>query len=286
MFKQKIYFRSTPTLLFIGFTFLLLRAWPRLLYPEVWIEDGTFNITGLVNHGLVSIFSPVGGYLTIIPKLISLTALSISFTYYPVISTTLAWVVTLLIFLVIAKSPSYLRGQILLAISCFLIPSDPEVFGLPSYTFWWSSLLLFILIFWKENQNTYLRTLLLVLSSLSSPICLITLPLFWARGFLFKKSSEWILAIIATALALVQALVMITQNNPGHLQITETLVLFIPVFFGSYLVGNLYAHSNLIFGLFLFGLIVIGAYKHKSFVMAALIYLLFASIFISAYRVN
>ena len=38
---------STPILIFFAFCLLLLRAWPRLLYPEVWIEDGTENIYGL-----------------------------------------------------------------------------------------------------------------------------------------------------------------------------------------------------------------------------------------------
>lgn len=283
---SKLNYRSTPFLLLVGFCALFLRAWPRLLYPEIWIEDGTQNIAGFVNTGVLSIFSPVGGYLTIIPKLISFGAISISFTQYPIISIVFAWVTTLLIFLIIARAPTYLHGQFLLAIACFLIPSDPEVFGLPSYTFWWSSLLLFTLTFWKENQNILLCGILLIFSSLSAPICLITLPLFWARGFRFKTSSEWFLAILASILAIAQLIVMIIHNNPGHLNPTETISLFIPVFFGSYLVGNLNSEWNLLFGLLLFGLLMIGATNNRSWMMAALIYLLFSSILISAYRVE
>ena len=282
----KIDLRSTPILLLIGFCALFLRAWPRLLYPEIWIEDGTLNVAGFINEGLVSIASPVGGYLTLIPKLISLSALSISFTQYPILSIVFAWVITLLIFLIIAKAPTYLHGQFLLAVSCFFIPSDPEVFGLPSYTFWWSSLLLFILAFWKENQNTLSRALLLILSSLSAPICLITLPLFWARGILFKKPSEWLVAILASALAAIQLAVMVVHNNPGHLNISKTFSLFIPVFFGSYLVGNLFSQWSFIAGAVLLGLVVIGAYQNRSWIMASLLYLLVASILISAYRVE
>lgn len=283
---KKFNFLSTPFLLLIGFCALFLRAWPRLLYPEIWIEDGTLNLAGFINEGTISTFSPVGGYLTIIPKLITLTSLSISFIYYPMISTILAWIITLLIFLAIVKAPSYLRGRLLLAISCFFIPSDPEVFGLPSYTFWWSSLLLFMLVFWKEEQNTTLRLALLALSSLSAPICVITLPLFWARAIFFKKPSEWMLAIFASIFTLIQISVMMIHNNPGNLNITETLTLFTPVFFGSYLVGNLSTQLTWIFGIFLFGVICIGAYKNRNWVMASLIYLLISSILISAYRVE
>lgn len=282
----KIDLRSTHLLLLIGFCALLLRAWPRLLYPEIWTEDGTLNVAGFINEGLVNIASPVGGYLVLIPKLISLGALSISISYYPAISTVFAWIITVLIFLIIAKAPIYLRGQFLIAVSCFFIPSDPEVFGLPLYTFWWSSLLLFILAFWKENQNTLFRAMLLIFSSLSAPICLITLPLFWARGILFKRPSEWLLAIMASALAAIQLVVMVVHNNPGHLNISETFSLFIPVFFGSYLVGNLFSQLNVIAGAVLLGLVVIGAYQNRSWMMMSLLYLLAASILISAYRVE
>lgn len=127
---------STLGLVLLGFILLLLRAWPRLFYPEVWIEDGTQNLTGFINEGVVNIFSPVGGYLVVVPKMITFLSLSISFIEYPLISTIISWLFILFIFLVIARAPTYLRGQALLAASCFLIPSDPECFGLPMYTYW------------------------------------------------------------------------------------------------------------------------------------------------------
>lgn len=277
---------TTLTLILLGFLLLLLRAWPRLFHPEVWIEDGTQNLTGFINEGAVNIFSPVGGYLVLVPKMITFLSLSISFIAYPLISTIVSWFFILFVFLVIAKTPTYLRGQALLASSCFLIPSDPECFGLPMYTYWWSSLLLFVLIFWIENRNLIFRTALLLIASLSSPVCLVTLPLFWFRAYKFKNySSEILLAIVATVLSFSQVVVMMANSNPGQFNFSS-IFLIIPAFFGSYLVGNLNSGLNWIMGIILF-LCLFGAFvKNKNWVMSALLYLFLASIFISIYRVD
>lgn len=283
---KKLKFQSTPFLLLIGFCVLFLRAWPRLLYPEIWVEDGTQTITGFINEGISNFLTPVSGYLVLIPKLISFTALNISFTAYPLISIALTWAFSVFVFWVIAKAPTYLRGQSLLAIACLMIPSDPEVFGLPSYAFWWSSLLLFILVFWKENLNTSGRAILLILASLSAPVCLITLPLLWVRGILYKKPSEWFIAILASVLCAIQVVVMLTYNNTGQLNLSNTFNLFIPVFFGSYLVGNINSHWNWISGFVLISFLLIGTFRNKNWVLGFLIYLLASSILMSAYRVE
>lgn len=138
----------------LGFGLMLLRAWPRLLYPEVWIEDGSLNIYRFVNEGVINFFGQVGGYLVLVPKLITFLSLSISFFYYPWISTLLAWAFSIFVFVVIARAPSYLKGSLLLAVACFLIPSDIECFGLPMYSFWWTAPLLFVLIFLERRGTT------------------------------------------------------------------------------------------------------------------------------------
>lgn len=284
--NPKINSHSTPLILLIGAILFSLRAWPRLIYPEIWVEDGTQTLVDLVKDGATSLLTPVSGYLVLAPKIISYVAFNVSFINYPLISIALTWVFSLFIFWVIAKAPTYLRGQLFLASACFLIPSDPEVFSLPSYSFWWSSLLLFILVFWKEQQNTLARATLLVLSSLSSPVCLITLPLFWLRGFFFKRYSEWFIAFLATALCIAQGLAMLQHNNPGQFNLINTLNFFIPTFFGSYLLGNFYAQMNWPAGIILFGFLLISVFKNRNWTILFLAYLLFASIFMSVYRVE
>ena len=105
---------SVSVLVLLAFGLLLLRAWPRLLYPEVWIEDGTENVYGLIQNGPLDIFRPIGGYLVLIPKLISLLSLSVSFTYYPIVSTVLAWIFTIF-FCSYCKSTNTAQRAILLS---------------------------------------------------------------------------------------------------------------------------------------------------------------------------
>ena len=276
---------SNPTLFLLASTLLLLRAWPRLFYPEVWVEDGTENLYGLINYGFIDVFRHVGGYLVLIPKLISFIALKISFSYYPLISILLAWAFTILVFFVIVKAPLYLRGQYFLAIACFLIPSDPECFGLPMYTYWWGALLLFVLVFWREGQGT-LRICILGLASLSSPVCLVTLPLFWARAVLFKRhSTELWIAIFASLFCAIQLSVMAIYGKPAEFNFSSAY-LVIPVFLGSYLIGNLNSNWNWVFGFMLLIFMIIGFIRNRSLPLGALYYLCFLGILMSIYRVD
>jgi hypothetical protein len=277
---------STPILVLLAFALLLLRAWPRLVYPEVWIEDGVENIYGLVNYGAVDIFRPVGGYLVLVPKLITLISLWTSFVYYPLVSTILAWAFIIFVFIVIAKSPLYLKGQIFLAMACMLIPSDPECFGLPMYTYWWSSLLLFLMVFWRSGQYTLLRIILIILCSLSSPVCLLTLPLFLVRCFIFKQNrSELWLFGVAFICALIQIYVM-----HAYVKSVDFNLLYsyraISVFLGSYVIGNIDPGLNWLLGYLLLGFMGWGLYKNRSASLMALYYLFLASILMSIYRVD
>jgi len=178
--KKQIYIKITNLfkkryflypILFTSFTLLLAsRRWLQLVSPQVWDEDGTKIIPGLINHGLTSFLTPVNGYLITVPKIISLISLTISFSHYPLISTILAWLFIASVGLAVAISPTHLKLKIACALLIFLIPSNPEVFGLPLYTFWWSSILLFLLALWDEkNLQLKWRVIFLFLGGLSSP---------------------------------------------------------------------------------------------------------------------
>lgn len=127
---------------------------------------------------------------------------------------------------------------------------------------------------------------MLVIASLSSPVCLVTLPLFWFRAWKFKNiSSEPLLAIFATTLSFAQLFIMIANSNPGQFNLLS-IYLIIPAFFGSYLVGNLNPGLNWLMGLLLFLFIFSPFLKNRNWVMSALLYLLIASIFMLIYRVD
>lgn len=270
----------------LGVGLLLLRAWPRLIYPEVWIEDGSVNIYGFINEGVANFFGQVGGYLVLVPKLITFISLSISFFYYPWISTLLAWAFSIFVFVVIARAPTYLKGGLLLAIACFLIPSDIECFGLPMYSFWWTAPLLFVLVFWKEGELLPFRIFLLTISSLSSPVCLITLPLFWLRVLFFKKiRSEIIIAILATLYVAIQVSYILRYSQASLFNPGETL-LIIPKFLGAYVVGNIEPQLNWLFGIGIVIFLLWSMIQKRNLVQYILLYLLVATIGTSVYRVD
>jgi hypothetical protein len=62
--------------------------------------------------------------------------------------------------------------------------------------------------------------------------------------------------------------------------------LAIPVFLGSYLIGNLNSNWNWIFGFMLLIFMIIGFIRNRSFPLGALYYLFFISILMSIYRVD
>jgi hypothetical protein len=285
--------KSIPTLwlsLFIV-ALMLLRAWPRLFYPEVWDEDGTRNLAGFLTNGIADLWQPVNGYLIVIPKLITILSVSTSLTLYPLISIVLAWAFILFVLLVIAKAPIHLKGGVFLVFLCMLIPSDAENFGLPLYTFWWSALLLFVLVFWNEKfPNLWFRLPVIALASLSSPVCIITLPLFLTRAYIIKRNTaELIVAITASIFAGIQLWSMWPIASAGGNSGLNLLALqeIIPVFLGSYTAGNFFQNLNWIFGLLTLSYVLVGLIRHKSsWVIWTLCYLWSASVLMSITRVD
>lgn len=286
--NKKLILLSVLTLL------LFVRAYPRLLGPEVWDEDGTRNLFGFLNVGFSDIFTPVNGYLIIVPKLITHLSASISIVQYPLISTIFAWVSILVVLVIIAIAPIQLSGGWMLAILCLWIPSDPEVFGLPLYTFWWTSLLLYISVFWDQSRNLILRMCLIILASLSSPVCLVVLPLFWIKGYLGRSNcSEILLALIATGCAAIQLLNMHLQNSenavaPG-LNVVNLLAFgqVVPKFIGAYVLGNLNLGGEVPIGIAVIILLGFSLIRNRSpWVMWGLAYLWFVAVLMSVSRVD
>ena len=87
--------RSPGTVLLAAAFALLLfsRRSAQLLSPQVWDEDGTYVLAGLLARGWASLAEPVNGYLILVPKLVSALSLSVSFYHYPLVSTLVAWCV-------------------------------------------------------------------------------------------------------------------------------------------------------------------------------------------------
>jgi len=272
---------------------LLVRAWPRLLYAQVWDEDGTRNLPGFFQNGLADLFEPLNGYLVLVPKLITISAVSISFSLYPLISTILAWSVTLGVLYFIATSPIQLRGGLLLALACLLVPSDPEVFGLPLYTFWWVSILLFVVVFWNDESNDWVtRSVIILIASLSSPVCIVVLPMMWARALWFRRTKlEITLASLLTLCAGTQLWAMHRYPSLVATRLhIHALRKIIPKLLGAYTVGNIGPHKILhqlqwVSGFLLLLLFLLAVFRDpQSRVKWGMVYLWCAAVFLTVSR--
>jgi hypothetical protein len=281
----------------IIFSLLLLRAWSRLLYPTVWVEDGFINLAGFLARGLHFFTEPQNGYYFVLPKIITALSASISVYFYPEITTALTFLITVAIAVCIARMPLYLRGGFWLPVFCFLIPTTNEAFGLPSYMYWWISLPLLAFIFWDEraaSRYVWMRIMVIGLASLTAPTCLVTMPLYWARAVFFWKrpnrNTEIHIACWATVFTAIQLVptwshIHLHQNLPIAF---ATLNAIVVKFLGGYLVGNLLPPAMaMAAGIALLLYIAANMFRHRRDVwLWALCYLWLAAILMSITRRN
>jgi hypothetical protein len=225
------------------FLVLFLRRGDQLLHPQVWNEDGVLIVSQLVNAGPVSLLWPVNGYLVTVPKLIAFVSLAISPLSYPLIGTLLTWAFTVFVGVAIAEAPLVIEGGALLAFTAFLVPSDPEVFGIPLYAFWWAGLLIVAAALWRPAVGgTRLRIAYVAAGALSSPVVLLALPVFAYRVLTRRNDrAERIVAGVAAACAAIQVAVLIHEHNVGShtAPSAANAVAVFEKFLGSYVASNL-----------------------------------------------
>jgi len=209
-----------------------------------------------------------------------------------------AWAFTIATLIAISVSPVVLRGGVLLAVTALLVPTDPEVFGLPLYTFWWAGLLIVVAALWRPRAGwTPWRLAFVFVGGLSSPIILLVLPLFLCRMVAWRKDiSERIVTIAATICATTQIMELVQSNSvaPKSLLSASSALAALPLFFGNYLVGSLgRAHPTVATAIewtaaiATLALVTVALHSGRRHVamLIVLLYLLFGSIALSAARV-
>jgi hypothetical protein len=247
-------------LLFVLFLGLLAsRRWAQLAHPQVWDEEGMF-ISGPIANGWADFLQPVNGYLLLVPKAIARASLALSYYQYPLVSTIATWLFIASVGLAVALAPTSLRGRWLCAMAVFFVPTDPEVFGLTLYTFWWASILVILLPLWDETKPwLWLRLGFVLAGGLSSPVVIAVLPMLYLRAFIYRaRRSELVVALAATAVAVVQLHFTIGGSAASAPPVGSILRNVIPKFSGYFLVANLWETSGFGFlaGALLVGLIV------------------------------
>jgi len=273
------------------FILLFLRRGMQFLSPQIWNEDGPFNMTSFILSGWSNLIEPTQGYLILIPKLITDISMSISFIYYPEISTYLTWIITILIALLVVYAPTKLKYKVLSACAIFLIPTNAEVYGLPLYMLWFASIILFIVALWEEGKQPLLRVFLLILGGLSTPVIVVLIPVQLFR-LVTMKQKKWEIAVLALSIVIsIVQLYFISHHGAGKglhvdLKFFETVI---DKFFAYYYLNFFEVNRILLLlgALYLIGLIFVYFLQNRhDYYFLILIYLLTASIALSAVRMD
>lgn len=288
----KFNFKNISLLAILFFILLYFRRGQQLIYPEVWDEDGTYNIVSFIKYGWLNLFEPVAGYLITIPKLITNISMSISFLYYPEISTYITWFFTIFVALSVVYSPTHLRYPLFASILIFFIPTDAENFGLPLYTFWFSAILLFLVALWKKNEKQYIKNLFLFICGISSPVIVLLVPIQIYRSIVFKeKNEEFVSLFIAVILSVVQiSFILKTGTHSTIPMINFDLIYAIIIkFFAFYYMRDVLSEEMFLFPfgiLFLSIIVFYWFYNKKDIYFYILLFLLVSSIGLSVIRVD
>jgi hypothetical protein len=289
--------RSQPVIalsvFIIAILFQIFRRIDQLWAPSAWVED-VVNLRHIIDGGVLALAMPVNGYLQTPSTLIALLSTKISFFYFPELSYFLILVFTGLVAVAIALSPTILRFPVACAISVFLIPSDPEVFAVGLFAFWWGTLLVILALLWHpEGGHPFLRAFFIVLGGFSSPIIIGLTPLFILRAVIYRRLLEFYMLGAVLVVTLIQAsFILVTPKlKTQPMEILSSIFHGIEGMFGFYLIRFMGFSDNtaFVFGLFLLAGIVFAlysSYRRQKINVMALILILFVTIALSFARAN
>lgn len=292
--RRSEYFSVAGAMALATIAVLVSRRTTTLTRPYVWAEDGIYIVPQYILDGWNSIFAPVSGYITVIPRILSHTALTFAPASYPIVSILLSWAFMAGVLAFIALAPTQLRARPWIAISCLLVPTEPEVFGTPLYSFWWAGLILMLLAIWEYTPRYFAaRLVLAVLCSLSTPIAILVVPLMAARAALMRTRHDIVLAVAVAICAGFQIReILAVDTNTAATEISLRGVgQILDKFFGRFVWGieSANAVQSVLLAALGVGLIALVVYALASlkdrWLAFALLYLLAGAVAISVMRV-
>jgi len=222
-----------------------------LHHAYIWVEEGTVSLPAYLSTGWRSVFSPVSGYLVVPAKLIFLTAATLSATHLPQVEYWLTLIFEVGTIALIAFSPSHLPFPKLAALSVMLVPTQPEVFAVSEYAFWWGALWSFVAVFWRDGDHPRLgwRGLLVLIGGLSSPMCIPAAGLLVYRAIVTRKRTDWLLGVGAVLVGLVQLVFMLSRGPMGDGDRRFDPFQIVLRFFGQFVVSSEVIPALLVFTL-------------------------------------
>jgi hypothetical protein len=209
----------------VGFC-VLVWVWRRpeqVVRPYVWVEESVI-LRNFLADGWAAALEPVQGYLILPATVLVTLAAEISFVQLPGLMYVFALAVFLatVLLLVVPESrwgDRTTRGA--MAASASLVPTNPEVFGVLLYSFWWTTLWPLIILGWTRSLWA-LRAPLLAVGALSSPAGGALFMLFGIAYLRGRRARDAIGAAILFSGFVVQVVLTLTSSRADSLTSNAT----------------------------------------------------------------
>jgi hypothetical protein len=195
----------------------------QLLRPYVWVEESHI-LQNYLEDGWTAALEPIQGYLILPATVLVTLSAELSFVHLPGVMYvfSLAIFVATVLLLVVPGSrwgDRTTRGA--MAVSASLVPTNPEVFGVLLYSFWWTTLWPLIILGWKRDLWT-LRGPLLAVGALSSPAGAALFALFVVAFLRSRRTRDAISAAILFWGFVIQVVLTLTSSRADSLTSNAT----------------------------------------------------------------
>jgi hypothetical protein len=222
--------RQAKPIVTVGAVALCLIVWiarrpEQLTRPYVWDEEAVV-LKDFIESGWAAALTPVQGYLVLPSSPLLALGAQISLTDVPTtsyISASLVFVVTVVMLVVPDSRWGDLKIRAAMAITMALVPTNPEVFGVLLYSFWWSTLWPLIILGWKRSLWA-IRVPLLAIAALSSPAGGALFVLFFIAYALWRRRHDLISGAILLAGLVVEIVVFFSSTRAETIRSPATAV--------------------------------------------------------------
>jgi hypothetical protein len=214
--------------------------------PYVWVEE-MLVLRDFSEQGLLAVFGTVAGFQYLATRLLLVLSFQSSILHAPAINVALTVAFTCFVALNICFAPTHLRGRFFCAVATLVIPTGAEVYAVAIYTFWWAGLLAILALIWRNEQQAW-RLSLLLIGGLTSPIIIPLAPLYVVRAYFEPTRSNKVAAAIALLCALAGVITMLlalgNAGNPSPKMPDVTWILPIIGKFGGWFTSSAFLNSH------------------------------------------
>jgi hypothetical protein len=205
---------------------VLVWVWRRpeqVVRPYVWVEESVI-LRNFLEDGWSSALEPIQGYLILPATFLVTLSAEVSFAELPGVMYVFAlavFVATVLLLVLPTSRWGNRATRAAMAASAALVPTNPEVFGVLLYSFWWTTLWPLIILGWTRSHWP-LRGPLLAVGALSSPAGGALFLLFGVAYMRGRRLRDAIGGAILFAGFVVQVVLTLTSERAESLTVNAT----------------------------------------------------------------